>query len=417
MKRNVFIRVGIFLIALFVFMNCAEEPTKSLYDPNYKPSKADPVVTAVAPEGGTFAAIGEVTITGLNFSSDPGVVHVYFGGVKGTLLSSSDTEIHVIAPNIAGDSLDIKVRIDGALMFGEFTPYKLEVAVRPYGGINYISDALGIACDGDENLYVSVYGPKIVKIAPDEVASDYVTADQGVDGAFEVLKMGPGGELYGARLRFLYKTPAGGGSIARASGRLGGRPFDLDFDENGNLYYASTGGVYMVRSDFTDTLMVAYPSVNLSSIRVYDGYVYTAGLYTGTGTPDYRVGIWRNQITNSNGILGATENVFNLEEYYDNTPGVPGIRTFTFAEDGDMYIGCDSTAISEAIIVARPTANGEYHTADAEPLFKVLLIPPATKLCWGAGQYMYMNRRSNNTEEKNLLRLTIGKNSAPYYGR
>ena len=401
-------------VSLVILNNCAEEPTKSLYDPNYQPSQSNPVITTVEPAEGTYSGIGEVTINGTNFSSDESAVHVYFDGVKASLLSTSETMIKVIAPIVAGDSVTIKVRIDGALLFAEYFPYKLEVAVREYGGINYVSDAYGVACDWDENLYVSLGEGKIIKITPDEEQEDYVT-DAG--GFYSAMKMGPGGKLYGMRTRFLYEVPAGGGTIDRATGRLLKSPKDFDFDPYDNIFYAATDGVYLIRQDFTDTLAMEYTDINLSTIRIYNDYIYVGGVFTGAGTPDIRIGVWRNKILSSDGQLGATENVFNMEEYYNTTAGVPEIRTLTFAEDGDLYIGVDSTSISEAITVVHPTAGWEYLPENAGALYEVLIIPPATVFCWGTDQYLYVNRRSNSDPEKVLLRLTMGKNTAPYYGR
>ncbi len=403
-------------VSLLILNNCAEEPTKSLYDPNYKPDKPNPEISTVEPEGGTYAGIGEVTISGQNFSSDPGAVHVYFDGVKAELVSTSETQIEVIVPVVAGDSVTIKVRIDGALLFAEYSPYKLEVAVREYGGINYISDAYGVACDLDENLYLSLGEFKIIKVTPSEEQEDYVTQDQGVDGFYGAMKMGPQGELYAVRTRFFYRAPAGGDTIIRVSGRLSKRPTDFDFDQHGNIFYAATEGIYLLRPDFTDTLIVEYTDISLTTLRVYNNYVYVGGLYIGSGTPDTRVGIWRNAIINENGQLGTTEKVFDLGEYYNQAPGVPNIATITFAEDGELYIGVDSTDISESITVVEPTGDS-YLPENARSLYDVLLIPPASVFCWGTDQYLYMNRRSASDAQKVLLRLTMGKNSAPYFGR
>jgi hypothetical protein len=414
MNRKFPVLIFTLAVSLLILYNCSEEPTKSLYDPNYKPDQPNPVIESVEPAGGTFSGIGEVTINGQNFSSNSATVHVYFDGIKADLISTSETEIKAVAPVVAGDSVVIKVRIDGAILFGEFSPYKLEVAVREYGGVNYVSDAYGVACDQFENLYVSLGEGRIIKITPEEEQEDYV-ADAG--GFYGALKMGPGGKLYGIRTRFLYESPVGGGSIDRATGRLLKRPIDFDFDQHDNIFYAATEGIYLIRQDFTDTLAIEYPDINLSTIRIYNDYVYVGGVYTGAGTPDVRIGVWRNQILSANGQLGATENVFNMEEYYNATAGVPEIRTITFAEDGDLYIGVDSTSVSEAITVVRPSAGDEYLPDNAEALFEVLLIPPATVFCWGMDQYLYVNRRSNSDPEKVLLRLTMGKNTAPYYGR
>ena len=414
MTKKICLNLLVSIFLLFFFQFCAEEPTPSLYDPNFKASVSDPVISGIEPASGTFAGIGEITISGSNFSANMAQNHVYFNGVKGTILDGTTTQLKVLVPVVSGDSVQIQLRVDGALLFAEYYPYKLEIAVREYGGINYVSDAYGVACDLNENLYVSLGEGKIVKVTPDEEQEDYVT-DAG--GFYSALKMGPGGNLYGIRTRFLYQVPPGGGEINRATARLLKRPLDFDFDMNQNIYYIASEGLYLIRQDFSDTLAIEYPDVNLSGVRVFNDYVYVSGVNSGTTVPDMKIGIWRNQILTASGQLGPIEKVFDLEEYYNSTVGVPEIRTITFAQDGDLYIGVDSTSISEAITVVHPIAGGEYLPENAEPLYKVLIVPPASVFCWGNGQYLYMNRRSNINAEKSLLRITMGKNSAPYFGR
>jgi hypothetical protein len=173
----------------------------------------------------------------------------------------------------------------------------------------------------------------------------------------------------------------------------------------------------MIRSDFTDTLVADYTDFNLNTIRIFDNYVYLAGTYTGSGVTGIKNGIWRNQILTANGSLGTIEDIFNLEAYYKTDAGVPEIRTITFAEDGFLYIGQDSTMISNAVTEVSPDAGGLYPVSNASALYQVLIVPPATTFCWGNDQFLYLNRRSNSNNDKVLLRLTMGKFSAPYYGR
>jgi hypothetical protein len=415
-KKTIFNVIGWVFIILF-FQFCAEEPTPSLYDPNYKAKVSDPVISGIEPASGTFAGIGEITISGSNFSENMAQNHVYFNGLKGTILDGITTQLRVLVPVISGDSILVQLRVDGALLFAEWYPYKIELAVIEYGGVTDQTDAFGIACDANENVYVSSGIKIIYQITPDEEQKEYVTEAQGVDGFYKSMEVGPGGKIYAIRTRFLYEIPPGGGSIVRVSGRLSKGPNDIDFDENLNLFYCATDGIYKFNADFSDTLLVEYPQTNLVSIRVFNGYAYVAGNYTGTEFNHIKKGIWRNKILDVSGSLGPKEDVYRSELYYGELANTPDIFTITFAEDGDMYIGADSTLTSHAVIVAHPDAQGNYSEQNSEPLYDVLLVPPANILYWGSGQYLYLNRRSINTDEKRLLRLTMGKNSAPYYGR
>jgi hypothetical protein len=417
MKRNKDIRSILIFGLLILCFGCTEDPEPSLYNPNYRSPRPNPQITGVEPVDGTFAGIGEVTITGQNFSSNPAEVVVFFDGVPGNIISTSETEILVIAPPVSGDSVIIHVRIDRAMLFAMYAPYKLEIAAGDYGGLTDISDVYGIACDQGENLYVSQGDRKIVKITPQEDKIDYLTPDDGVDGFYKALKIGPGGTLFAIRTRFIYHAPAGQDTLIRIK-RLAAAPTDIDFGPNGNIYYSANRGLYVFRPDESDEEIVDYPNINLVSVRVFNDYVYVAGKYTGFDTSQVQSGIWRNKILSADPQLDTTELVFDWNSYYEEQQAVaPNIMAITFAEDGDLYIGCDSTAFSDAIMTLHPDGNGFYLPQNVEPLFEPILTPPTNLFCWGTGQYLYVNRRSNNPNEKRVIRLTMGKNSAPYYGR
>lgn len=405
-------------IFLLFFLACEEDVQKSLYDPDFVASRPSPIVTSVDPAEGTFSGIGEIMIKGSNFTDMPELVEVFFDGEPGTVMSVLDTLINVMVPRVSGDSILIQVRVDDARYFGEFYPYKIEVAEREYGGITDVSDAYGIAADLNENLYVSLGEKRIVKILPDETMEDYVSEAQGITSFFPSMKMGPNGVLFAARTRFIYNVPAGGDTIHRITGRLSSAPNDFDFDENDNLFFAAKNAVYRLNPDCTDVQVADYSDINLKSIRVYNGYVYVAGNYTGFDTTLVQRGIWRNQILSAAGDLDTNELVFDWHSYYPGiSKGIPNILSITFAEDGDLYVGADSTTISDAITVIHPDGNDHYLPDNAEPLFDVLLLPPSNNMCWGSDQYLYVNRRSGDNELKRVVRVTMGKYSAPYYGR
>lgn len=418
MNKTTLVKSVIFMGMTFLLIHCAKEPTPSLY--GLKPSyevKPDPTITAVEPASGAFAGIDMVTIKGTNFDPSEDYKHtrVYFEGKKAQIVSMTSTEINVMAPVLAGDSLTIKVQVDGAQLFGIFTPYKLEFAEIEYGGITGAYDAYGIACDNNENLYVSLAEGKVLKVTPDGEQIDYITQDQGVTGFFKTMKMGPGGVIYASRTRYLYQIAAGGDSLTRT--KMKKAINDFDFDANLNIYYVTKFASYLVKPDMSESKVASYSHVIMSSCRVYDGYLYVAGLYNGADTSHVKKGIWRHKILDD-GQLGEQELVFDWHKYYSWAgAGVPSILAITFAEDGDLYVGADSTDISDAITVIHPDAEGKYLPENAEPLYDVVLMPPATSFCWGSDQYLYVNRRSNSNDLKRIIRVTMGKRTAPYYGR
>jgi hypothetical protein len=415
-KYHLVVVLSIVILGLFLFQ-CAEEPQKSLYnlEPNY-PVKPDPTVERVEPAS-AYAGITEVTVYGTNFDPSDNYSHtrVYFGGKKAEILSVTTTEIHCIAPVIAGDSLIVKVQVDGAMLFGESQPYRVEYAQQDgYGGITGAFDAYGLAVDLSENLYASLGEGKIIKVTPEEEQQDFVIVKPGQ--AFKTMKMGPGGVLYAGRTIYMYQFTESTTDSIRLT-----RPInDFDFDENLNIYYSTKFAIYGIDQNGNQRVVADYPDYLVNSLRVYDGYVYISGKYNVTpGSPDsVKAGVWRNPILNSSGDLGAKELVFDWYNYYPSgTIGIPEILAITFAEDGDLYIGADSTDISDAITVVTPDGNGQYLPENASPLYPAVLLPPATNFVWGNGQYLYVNRRSLSTDYRTVVRVTMGKNSAPYYGR
>ncbi len=415
-KHHFLVILSILMLSLFL-LQCAEEPQKSLYDlnPNY-PVKPNPTVNGVEPAS-AYAGITEVTIFGTNFDPSDNYTHtrVFFGGKKAEIVSVTTTEIHCIVPVIGGDSLIIKVQVDGAMQFGESQPYKVEFAQQDgYGGITGAFDAYSLAVDLSENLYASLGEGKILKVTPEEEQADFVIVKSGQ--SFRTMKMGPGGVLYAGRTIYLYQFT----ESTKDSIRLGKAINDFDFDENLNIYYSTKFAIYSIDQNKNERLAASYPDYLVNSLRVYNGYVYVAGKYNLTpGSPDsVKSGIWRNPILNTSGDLGSKELVFDWNSYYGTgTVGIPDILAITFADDGDLYVGADSTDISDAITVISPDGNGRYLPENASPLYSAVLLPPATNFMWGNSQYLYVNRRSLSGEYRTVVRVTMGKNSAPYYGR
>lgn len=380
--------------AIFFFVSCERE-YESIWDPE-KQYRPNPVITSVEPAEGTFAGIGEVTITGENFSSSKDSNHVYFDGTEGTVLSATDTQLIVQAPNIAGDSLRIKLYVEGALLFGEYYPYKLIQAAIEYGGFSDVDDAYGIACDKDENLYVSLAGKKIVKVTPDGEQQDY--AETSFDHA-SGMKWGPEGYIYYVNiLKYMFRVLPGGGKDELFTALPGGT-YDLDFGPLGNIYCGGSGqAIYRVKLDGSNEVAADYNGVNIRTVRVFNGYVYVGGDSTGHQC------IWRNEIISADS-LGPKELYFDWSNEIDPTSKVLSI---TFSTDGDMYVGTDAP---EAIIVVHP--DGSH-----EPLYPGVLEPQSYALCWGNGQYLYVTRRSTDPSKKRIIRVNmLDKEGAPYYGR
>jgi hypothetical protein len=399
MKKFLTTALALFLVISF-FTGCKNEYPPSLWDPG-KEYRPNPAITSVEPDS-AYAGIGEVTIKGDSFAVSVDSNHVYFDGIEATILSATATQLTVLAPNVPGDSLRIKLRIDGALLYDEYYPYKLTRAAIEYGGFSDVDDAWGIACDKDENLYVSLAGKKIVKVTPDGEQQDY--ANTSFDKA-SGMKMGPEGYIYYVNLlSFMFRVLPGGGPIDATPddelfAMLPGGTTDLDFGPSGNIYCGGSGAaIYRVKPDKSKEKAADYKSISIKTVRVFNGYVYVGGDSSGHQC------IWRNQIISADS-LGPKEIYFDWSNEIGPTSKVLSI---TFATDGDMYVGTDAT---EAIIIVHPDGSNEA-------LYPGVLEPESYALCWGNGQYLYVNRQSTDAAKKRIIRVnTLDKEGAPYYGR
>lgn len=395
--KDRFIYVAIFFsFATLSFLGCENEYPPSIWNPEFQ-GKPDPVITSVDPPDVAFAGIGVLTITGQNFSPTPEENHVYFNGVEGTILSASATELQVRAPNVPGDSIMIKLRVDGAILFAEYSPYRLDLAAIDWGGLGKFDDAYGIAVDKEENVYVSLKGKKIIKITTDGEQQPFATTL--VDKASN-MRFGPDGYLYyGNILQFVFRV-APDGSKDELFARLSGGVFDLDFDQHGNLYAAGGGNkIFRIKSDGSNTIAAEYPSIFIKAVRVFNGYVYVGGKNSSTAEQ----AVWRNQIISAD-ELGPNELYFDWTQAFGAGADV---LSLTFAEDGDMYIGTDAP---EGIMVVHPDGS-------SEPLYPGVLLPETYAMSWGNGQYLYVNRRNSDPDIKGIIRIDMLKKGAPYYGR
>ena len=400
---------------LLIGTGCEIEEADSIYNPNEAGNDA-PVITAVGPPS-VYALIDNVTITGENFSDNPLLNYVYFGNAKAKVLESSSTQIVVLAPYIEGDSLTVKVAIPGAYAFGDYTPYIIEFAAIEYGGVTETHSVSAVSCADSEKVYICSGGLMKIQFITPESASpeDFAEIPAALlTTPFGNMSVGPDGYLYGTNRKVIYYVSPDG-NIVDEYVTLGGNANAIDFDINDNMFVASRGAVYCVLPD-TTVIQTSYDRRHdLKSIRIYDGYVYVIGEYTGTDATYIGRGVWRNQILDANGTLGAWENVFDWGAYV-STAG-PDILSITFDSNGVMFLGAGEAAGFDAIYMLEPDGGGSYLSSTPEPLFPAVLTAPTSNFCWGSDQYLYVNRMGAESADKRLIRITTGKQSAPYYGR
>jgi len=395
MRRNLlFILTGILMILCWIIA-CEPEYPPSVWDPNEK-GKPNPVIISVDPPDSVFAIVDEITITGKNFSTVPEENLVSFDGVLSTVLSAADTQLIIKAPDKIGDSLLVKVSVIGAYLFAEYFPYKLNPIAIEYGGFDEYDNIKAIACDKDENIYVT--SDKIIyKVEPDSLKKEFA---QLLSVGASSMKIGPGGNFYYVQLTAMFRATPNGTS----DGWYTIFPKDIsdfDFDDSGNLYAGGVNGsIYGV--DIENKVaneLVHYDSIKISSVRVFNGYLYFASKYIGSDTNHVKNGIWRNKIVS--GTLSTNEQYLIWDDYDDSE-----INAITFAADGDMYI---SSTGDDCITVF---SNGEL-----SPLYEGAIYPDTKRICWGNGNYLYAIRRKSDLASQSVVRINMKKMGAPYYGR
>lgn len=171
-------------IALVGF-SCNKEGT-SLYDPNYEPSRPDPVISSISPSVGYIAGVDSVIVTGLNFSTAPDETLIDFGGSPGQILSATETEL-VVRPGLTvGDNVPVRVSVRFAEFFSNTIEYKLEAAFQYVNGFSAsYSPISAIAVDVNDNIYGIIETGGVTryrKIAPDgTVTVDNINAPGDTD--------------------------------------------------------------------------------------------------------------------------------------------------------------------------------------------------------------------------------------------
>jgi hypothetical protein len=384
------------LVILFVG-GCDNPKSGSLYDPN-APSKATPTITSVSPAGTAFAGMDTIVIAGTNFSSVLAENTVYFNTTAAVLLNATASQITLVAPLVAMDSVAIRVAVVGADKFSNTSQYKLKAGVATFGGLLATELASALTTDVSGNLYTgfSSAGTEagILKFLPAGTRSSYAPATAGV-AAWTSLKMGPGGLIYGARnVRAVYSFAKNGGSSAALYVALptGTSASDIDFDATGNLWVGgNNSNIYRIASDKTVT---PFPFVGaIHSLRVYNGYLYFAAK-TDAGEKVYRASI-------SSTGLGTPEIYFDFAAAYPNN--LPLV--ITFSSDGILYIGTDSP---DGLVVVNP--NKTYSAPFSA--YKTTYSPSFLSMTWGAADDLYATSTTGI-----LMKFTVrGKKSAPYYG-
>lgn len=303
--------LGVPLLAWLIFSAC-EAPNQPTFtaanDPNPTGLPAAQL-TAIDPAEGYLKDI--VTITGSGFNTKPEFNLVAFGTKTGTIISATPTELKVQAPNIADETVPVKVAIKGS----EFWSNALEFTFKPTLAV--IDEEIvwpnGVDVDEAGNVYVGSAADSVIyKISPDGVKSEFVT-NIPVSGA---IRFGAQNYLYvclhhenkivrisadGSTVEDVVEVPA---------------PVYFDWDANGNMYIcANDSGI--VRFDKSGALTAVADLNTPKGCRVFGDHLYVTNIWDGQ--------IVRFEIT--------ADGLTNEEIIYEGTAPV-GIE---FDVEGTMY--------------------------------------------------------------------------------
>jgi len=391
--------ITIVAVSLVFLIGCENDYPDSLYDPN-EPIGETPEIASISPPDSTLAGVGEVTITGNNFSPDPGRNIVFFNAKSAEVVESSETQIIVKTPNLLSDSIMIRVGVQGAELFSNQIQYKLKPAAVEFGNLMEDDFVFGIAIDLQGNVFLSVQGNEIKKITPDGGTSLFTTtsflkADN--------MKMGPNNTIFATvtgRIRKLAMIDQNGDESTYAT--LPANPKDFDFDSNGNIWVSIGKSLYVVKTDKSNEEALVFDE-NTSTVRVFNGFVYVLT----SGTDGENAKIYRAEIQGES--LGSAELVLDISA----ATWLSGVNVlcFTFSNSGTMVLGTDGEP--DAIFLYDIVA--ESH----DVLYTGLISPNIYSMSWADGNYLYAVRQfvDEELDVSSIIRIDMAQDGAPYFGR
>jgi hypothetical protein len=397
---------SIILVVIFSVLNCQNDYPPSIYneDESYK---ADPVITSIVPDS-AFAGVDTLEIYGDNFSDNPDEISVFFNGQKGKVVSSTMTQVNVIPASLISDSIKIQLNVFGALSFAEYDSYKLKSAVLEIYNFEEYEKPYGVTTDIEGNIYFSLVsfdgGKGIKRITQEGMLEDFLA--KAGESYYTDLKFGADLRVYGARsplVRAIFAGAQGGSPAAIPVPDNSARLITLDFDNNLNIWTGGLGGkIYKISPDGSDIKSFPFEP-DISAIRYYDGYLYTAAKL------DSVEAIWRFSLVSSDS-LGQAEEYFRVSE---NLPGY-SVNSITFTSDGTLLLGTDAELADENSMIAVLNGGSFY------PWYPGVIVGPVINMAWDTGNYLYYIRGEvdeGDTQTQTILRVNMKTTGAPYYGR
>ena len=412
--KSLFIKQILFGLVLTILnIQCTEDVTPVLY--SEEDIGATPVILSMEPTQG-LAGVTEIKIIGENFSAEAVNNIVNFGSIPAKIIRASTNELIVLAPDLVGDSINVKISVLGAEKFSDPVLYKLDAAVAELYPFQAFQEASAITTDEFGNIYFSLVednaGKGIKKLTPDGEILDYAPIGGG-ETFFWSLKYKTGGTLYGVRgLHAIFEITEGNPAAIFVVFSRANKMSDLDFDKDQNIWTAGKGGkIFRVTPD-KDIKSFDFED-DVSAIRIFDDYLYLAAKSDGNQN------IVRIPIISADS-LGEAEVYF---QFSSNVEAGKEVESFTFAADGSMYIATSLIATTEDPMdpIMFVNTDGSFGT-----WYPNLIGSYSSSITWGPGINAFIVRdkyvKTVGEEDvtvftQTILKLNMERLGAPEFGR
>jgi len=375
--------IGVLLYTSLI-LGCDSGTAPSIYDPSQS-SLPDPVIEQVVPQGSALAGVDEITITGTNFSTQPGDNLVYFGTDRGDVLEASATQLRVFAPNSPQPGLQLRMSVVGAENFSNSVSYRLDPPFIEFGDIKDFENIYGIATDQSGNLYVSLaafnLAVGIIQITPEGERSEFISSTF----PWTDIEFGSDNTLYAVRsVRALFRSLQGVANfevfavIPNASTQLNTMAVDPS-----NRIWAAGNNADIYRIDPDKSIKTYAFESDIRDVALFRDFLYVAGIQGQVS------GIWRFAI-DSNGDLGPVEKVYDLT----SIGVIP--HAIAFSVSGYLYVGIDD---ADPVLLIDPDGTGSV-------LYPDVLPQPAREFAWGKEGHLYAATTSSDANPSGIIRIT-----------
>ncbi|MBN2008793.1 IPT/TIG domain-containing protein [candidate division KSB1 bacterium] len=264
---------GLPLLLFLIFIACEapNQPTYGPENPDPNPTGLSPAtVDTITPTEGYLKDI--ITINGSGFNSEPDFNLVAFGTKTGIIKSATETQLQVQAPNISGETVNIKVAVKGSEFWSNEQAFTFKDAIESID--EEIAWPNGVDVDDEGNVYIGSAGDEIIyKITPDGEKSEFASVP--VSGA---IRFGPN--------KNLYVCEQGEGKIIRISPDGGtiedvveiDTPVYFDWDANGVMYICCNDAGFK-SFDGSAITHIADIGGGAKSCRVFENNIYLTDIW------------------------------------------------------------------------------------------------------------------------------------------